>query len=121
MTNEERARNIRTNQGHPQAEQGDAERGTAARTAGHGRPRHGLKPHLSATETKAKVAHNKVFEPSLPHKNNIRSQTAPDIVFYLRFIFIMDVIVSIPTGHTVWQDNAFEQPAPKWALYSFTS
>ena len=32
----------------------------------------------------------------------------------------IDVIVSIFAGHTVWQDKAFEQPAPKCLLYSFT-
>ena len=41
--------------------------------------------------------------------------------FYFLFIFIIDVIVSMPTGQTVWQESAFEQPAPKCVLYSFTA
>jgi hypothetical protein len=34
---------------------------------------------------------------------------------------MIDVMVSMPAGQTVWQDNALEQPAPKCVLYSFTS
>ena len=40
-------------------------------------------------------------------------------MFYLRFIRIIEVMVSISIGHTLWQDNALEHPEPKCALYSF--
>ena len=40
------------------------------------------------------------------------------LTIYFLFILKIEVMVSIPAGHTLWQDSAFEQPAPKCSLYS---
>jgi hypothetical protein len=34
---------------------------------------------------------------------------------------MIEVSVSIFMGHTLWQESAFEHPAPKCVLYSFTA